>query len=177
MLSEGQTAAILQDPSDREGWELLLRQEESRINRQLILLGRAYRVPDADLADVKQAAFVRIVLESRRIAHPGAYWHYWERIIRTCLLDFVRAEARAQHESLDVASFEETPEALSSTLGLRDVARYLEGRSRLVQEVGRGLALGESASDTAARTGTTLATVYVLRARIRSDLRRLAASA
>jgi hypothetical protein len=69
--------ATLRDPGDRPGWELLLREENPRIARFLAVLGRVYRVAEEDLADVKQTALVRIVLESRRIENPKAYWHYW----------------------------------------------------------------------------------------------------
>jgi len=176
MLTDRDIAATLRDPTDRTGWESLLRQENPRITRFLALLGHVYRVADDDLADVKQTALIRIVLESRRIEHPRAYWPYWERILRTCLFDSIRVQSRSQHESLDAASAEKAPESAAMGLSLREVARYLEGRSRLMQEVGRGLALGESAGETAGRTGTTLATVYVLRGRIRSDLKVLQTS-
>jgi DNA-directed RNA polymerase specialized sigma24 family protein len=165
--------ATLRVPGDRPGWEMLLREENQRIARFLAVLGRVYRVAEEDLADVKQTALVRIVLESRRIENPKAYWHYWESILRSCLLDFVRARARYPHESLDAAEGVESPGRPDEGLPIREIARYLEGRSPLVREVGRGLALGESASETARRTGTTLGTVYVLRGRIRSDIGRL----
>jgi len=177
MIADAKVAATLRDPNDRSGWESLLREENARITRFLAILGRAYRISDNDLADIKQTALVRIVLESRRIDQPRTYWHYWARILRNCVLDFVRAQSRSYGENLGRMANEAAPGNPATGLAVREVARYLAGRSRLMQEVGRGLALGESATETAARTGTTLATVYVLRTRIRRDLASLGAGA
>src|SRR5258708_26687070 len=173
MLTENQIAATLKDPSDRLGWDRLLAQENLQITSFLARLGYRYGVPDVDLADVKQIALIRRILESRRLNEPAAFRSYWQRILRSSLFDFLRANRLLSKEVRGETSEQASASTADSSVRVREVAQFIEGKSRLMREVGRGLLVGESARETARRLGTTEATVYATRVRIRSGLKEL----
>ncbi len=163
----------LRNPRDRAGWEQLLRLEDRRITMYLLSLGRqtGWRSA-ADLADIKQTALLRIILESRRIRDPTVYWTYWRRILRSCFFDFLRVEGRT--------ATQEIPDNLpdpSADPTARDIERVLrsfrEGSTALGAAVLDGLLTGEAAADTARRLSTSRDTIYAIRSRIRNRLRRL----
>lgn len=163
----------LRDPNDREGWEALLGEYEERIVRYISFLSATYSLSAADRLDVRQTALLRIILESARIEAPEAMWAYWKRIIRSCVVDFARVKRRYVEERPE----EQRPPALAEPsderLRVDEVLEHFASRSPLIREVLLGLLEDEKPVDTARRLKTTTSTIYVVRQRIRQEIRRL----
>jgi DNA-directed RNA polymerase specialized sigma24 family protein len=166
-------AGVLSNPHDRAGWDRLIAANSGRIDAYLRFLASRYPdIQSIDLQDIRQAALVRIVVESQRIGNAEAYWPYWKRILRSALIDFLRVRRRTQNELsdqslLDLLADRSRVGRVADTAD--ELAWYFERSSPLTREVLRDLLLGISPGETANRLRTSRATVYVLRSRIRRD--------
>jgi len=166
----------LPNPTDQAAWETVLRANWRRIDGFIALLRFRYGgLSQEELADVKQAALVRVVAMAGSRPSPAHPWAYLRQVLRSTYIDFLRAaqretRARGYEQVLQV----DASGSQGFGLEMRDlVERYAEGRSALVREVLAGLLEGKTAAEAALELGTTAETVHVLRSRIRRDLKEL----
>ncbi len=169
MKADLDLAGALRDPSNKAAWNALLTENMPWMTAYLRRGASQYSLHDWEVDDIFQVALIRIVVESSNILDVSSYRGYWRAILRTSLYDFVRAKFGSKEEPVG-EPIAHGPSAEAS-LELKQLEKYLSARTALVREVLRGLALGETAQETADRLGTTEGTVFVVRSTVRRDLR------
>ena len=182
-------AALLKDMaaeafSQADGWAAV----EPIWHRHLYSIGRGKRLPDTDIEDMIQEAFVAILArwECHRLLAPGRLFALSLKIMRDKVVDEIRRRDRRRAVRLEALPFEPAADGYGEIFSAEDMEEWNKWALARVVELKRcnkryyellyaHYVEGRSCKELGIRAGCSVDAVKSLLRRAREEVRRLAA--